>query len=93
MAAEPTDRNAWRAVKADSLTLAECNNLLLHRKPEQDMDAWLKLAADSRSEGGKLYQAAKTASYADAKVHYAAMLTQCNACHKQFAKGKHQLEQ
>lgn len=92
MATEPADRKAWRGVTADILTLAESNNLLLHRKPENDVTDWLQFSAAARSEGGKLYQAAKKAAYAEAKVHYAAMLIQCNACHKQFAEGKHQLE-
>ncbi|MDZ4847933.1 MAG: hypothetical protein SGI77_01440 [Pirellulaceae bacterium] len=92
MATEPADRKAWRAVLGDVLTLAEANNLLLHRTPEKDVAAWLKISAASRDEGGKLYQAAKQGSYTDAKVHYSAMLIQCNACHTQFAEGKHQLQ-
>ncbi len=48
-------------------------------------------AAAAREQAGRLYLSAKAKDAAAAKEAYGAMLTKCNACHKQFAKGKHQL--
>ena len=89
MAEEPKDSNGWRPIKADSLILAEGGNLLLMRS-EGDVD-WDKFAVAVRRAGGKLYQSARKKDYAAAKTNYAAMLENCNACHQQFADGKHQL--
>ena len=92
MATEPADRSTWKAIKSDSLILAESGNLLLLRKPEQQADVWNQHSVEVRELGGKLYRAAAKKDYKTARHNYTAMLTRCNSCHKAFAKGKHQLK-
>lgn len=92
LAAEPADKAAWKAIKGDALTLAECANLLMLRAPEEGAAGWQGLSAAVRSDGGELYQAARKSDYAAARKAYVSMLSNCNACHKKFADGKHQLE-
>ena len=91
MANAPEDKKAWKAIKGDVLTLAECANLLLMRVPDDDADTWRKLSVAVRMHGGELYQAARQSDYATARKAYVSMLNNCNSCHKQFADGKHQL--
>lgn len=91
MANAPNDKKAWKAIKGDALTLAECANLLLMRVPDEDADTWRKLSVAVRMHGGELYQAARKSDYATARKQYVSMLNKCNSCHKQFADGKHQL--
>ena len=92
MAEEPKDKSGWKIVKSDSLILAEAENLLLMRGPEQGTQEWNTLSVATRDLGGKLYQAARQRDYKTARQHYAAMVAKCNACHVKFADGKHQLE-
>jgi hypothetical protein len=92
MAAQPADNAAWKAIKGDSLALAEGGNLLLIRPAEDEADAWKKHAVAVRDLGGQLYRAAKAKDYKASRQHYEAMLVKCNACHQQFAAGEHQLE-
>lgn len=92
MANEPKEKKSWKAVKGDSLTLAECANLLLTRVPDKDADEWRKLSIAVRTQGGELYAAARKADYSSAHKAYRMMLKNCNACHKNFAGGKHQLQ-
>ncbi|MFT4587790.1 MAG: hypothetical protein ACI9VS_000463 [Candidatus Binatia bacterium] len=92
MAAEPKDKNSWKAIKGDALALAEATNLLFQRKPEKDSEAWVTHAATARTKGAAFYAAARKRDYAAATKTYQAMLQSCNACHKQFAEGKHQLK-
>ncbi len=91
MADQPKDKRAWKAIKGDSLTLAECANLLLMRVPGENADEWLKLSAAVRTLGGELYQSARQSDYSAARKAYVNMLNKCNTCHKQFADGEHQL--
>lgn len=91
MAEAPADNQAWKAIKSDSLILAEGGNLLLIRTPEEDADEWTEHSAAVRDLGGELYAAAKAKDYEAARRHYTAMLTQCNHCHNDFADGEHQL--
>ena len=95
LAVEPTedDKATWKRVKAASMMLAEGGNLLLMRKPkkEEQTDRWNELSVNVRDKGRELYKAARKKNYADVRTHYEAMLTQCNACHKEFVRGKHQL--
>jgi len=91
IAVETTDKAVWKAIKADSLSLAEAGNLLLLHSPKEDVAIWDDLSIASRDEGGKLYQAAKAKDFKLARQHYESMLVKCNACHDKFAKGKHQL--
>jgi hypothetical protein len=91
MAAEPADNVGWKAIKSDSLILAEGGNLLLLRVPEDKGDEWAAHSQAVRKLGGQFYDAAKKKDYAAARQKYTSMLTQCNACHTQFAEGKHQL--
>jgi hypothetical protein len=92
MAGAPKDKKAWKAIKGDALTLAECANLLLMRVPDEDAAAWRKRSVAVRTHGGELYQAARKSDYSAARKAYVTMLNNCNACHKQFADGKHQLQ-
>ncbi len=92
MADEPKDKKAWKAIKGDSLTLAECANLLLMRVPDEDADEWRKLSVAVRAHGGELYRAARKSDYTAARKAYVTMLDKCNSCHKHFADGEHQLE-
>jgi hypothetical protein len=91
MASAPADTPAWKAIKSDSLILAESCNLLLLRAPEDDAPMWLQLSGEVRNLGGQLYQAAKKKDYKSAQEHYGAMVKKCNACHQKFAHGEHQL--
>jgi hypothetical protein len=66
IAASPTDNKGWKAIKADSLVLAEGGNLLLMRPPEKDATDWVKHSVQVRDLGGQLYEAAKAKDYAAA---------------------------
>ena len=92
MASEPSDKKAWKSVKADALTLAEVTNLLLHRIPEENTDDWVRLAVETRSAGSDFYQASRKRDFPNASKSYKLMLKNCNACHDTFADGEHQLE-
>ncbi|HEV7282227.1 MAG TPA: hypothetical protein VGN57_18635 [Pirellulaceae bacterium] len=92
LAKAPADRAGWKGVKSDSLILAEGGNLLLLRKPDADAADWDRYSVETRQHGGDLYRAAKASDYPAARKHYEAMLVSCNACHTQFADGKHQLK-
>ena len=91
LAEEPADKQSWKAIRGDALTLAECANLLLLRAPKENAD-WQRLSAAVRAHGGELYQAARLGDYTASREAYTTMLTQCNACHTQFAGGEYQLE-
>lgn len=92
MATQPADKNAWKPVKGDALMLAEVTALLLARAPEQGQADWSKHSLAVRKEAAGLYQAARKQDHVTARKAYTSMLTQCNACHKQFADGEHQLK-
>ena len=89
MAKAPATTSDWKAIKADLLVLAEGGNLLLIRSPGDD--TWNKLAVAVRRAGGKLYKAAGKKDLQATQASYAALLNNCNACHREFADGKHQL--
>lgn len=91
MAAEPADNAAWKAIKADSLILAEGGNLLLIRAPKDNAGSWNQHSAAVRDHGGQFYRAAQQKDFAKATGSYKTMLTHCNACHQEFAEGKYQL--
>ncbi len=91
MAAEPSDNQAWKSIKADSLILAEGGNLLLIRQPEKKAADWVNHAEQVRNSGGEFYRAAQAKDFKKAKQHYESMLKNCNSCHQQFAHGEHQL--
>lgn len=92
IAAGPADNKSWKAVKSDSLILAESCNLLFNRKPEEHGDDWVKHAIAAKSGGAELYEAAKSKDLESAKTAWITMLNNCNACHKQFEDGKHILQ-
>ena len=92
MAAEPKDNAGWKPIKADALSLAENANLLLIRTPDEGGEVWDQFSVAVRGTGGQLYQAARKRNYSMAQKSYAAMLNNCNACHKEFAGGKYQLQ-
>ena len=91
MAAEPSDKQAWKRIKGDALTLAECANLLAMRMPKEGGYGWKPFSLQVRGHGSQLYQAARKSDYPAARKAYTSMLQQCNACHKKFADGEHQL--
>ena len=92
LASEPKDKQAWKGIKGDALTLAEATNLLMTRGPKQNGYAWAPLSVAVRARGSELYQAARKSDYTAARKAYTAMLTNCNACHEKYADGKHQLQ-
>ena len=92
MEKEPADPQAWKALRSDALILAEGSNLLILRKPETDVEAWIKYSVDARDAGSEIVKAAKKQDFAASKTAYVKMLDHCNACHKQFEKGKHILK-
>jgi hypothetical protein len=89
MASAPADNKGWKAIKADSLTLAESCNLLFSRKPEEHGEDWVRHAKASREQGASLYKAAKEKNFESATASWKSMLDSCNSCHKQFEEGKH----
>lgn len=93
LARNPADKAAWKPVKGDALTLAELTNLLVTRAPDaKAAKDWTKHAFAVRTEGENLYQAARKQDLTAAKKAWGAMIQNCNACHKQFADGEHQLK-
>lgn len=92
MAAAPTDNKGWKALKSDSLILAESCNLLLCRKPDEHGEDWVRHAVASKTHGAALYKAARQKDFETATTAYKTMLDNCNACHKQFESGKHILQ-
>ncbi|MDP1563220.1 MAG: hypothetical protein Q8M16_17710 [Pirellulaceae bacterium] len=92
MEKEPTDGPAWKALRSDALILAEASNMLILRKPETDVEAWIKYSVDARSAGAEVVKSAKKQDFTASKAAYVTMLDHCNACHKQFEKGKHILK-
>jgi len=88
----PTDNQGWKAIKSDSLILAESCNLLIGRQPDDGATDWSQHAVSARSAGGELYRAAKTKDFEASGVAYRRMLDHCNACHRQFEDGKHILK-
>ena len=92
MAAAPADNKGWKALKSDSLILAESCNLLFARKPDTHEDDWTKHATAAKTDGAALYKAAKEKNFEAATAAYKTMLNNCNACHKQFEDGKHILQ-
>lgn len=91
MAKEEKDRAVWKAIKGDALSLAEASNLLLFRAPEEGGADWKAHAVATRNAGQTFYQAARASDSAGAAAAWRNLLTNCNACHKQFANGKYQL--
>lgn len=89
MAAAPADNAAWKAIKSDSLILAEGGNLLLIRQSDDDAADWVSHSVQVRDFGGELYRAAKAKDYTTARKQYESMVQNCNACHEQFAGGEH----
>ena len=55
MAAAPADNAGWKAIKGDSLPLAEAGNLLLTRLPDDDAAAWAGHSVKVRDFGVQLY--------------------------------------
>lgn len=91
MSEAPKDNSGWKAIKADSLILAEGGNLTMMRPPADDNEDWNQLCAEVRDHGKSLYTAARKKDYETAHKSYVMMLKKCNACHDQFAGGEHQL--
>ena len=86
-AAEP----AWRTIKSDSLILAESSNLLLLHKTAKEPAKWSETSVAVRDAAAQLYKSARQRDFAASRKAYEQMLTNCNACHKQFAGGRHML--
>ncbi|MFM7036279.1 MAG: hypothetical protein ACKO2L_01020 [Planctomycetaceae bacterium] len=92
MATAPADNKGWKAIKSDSLILAESCNLLFDRAPDEKAADWKAHAVAAREKGGQLYSAAKAKDFAAAGTAWKTMLESCNACHRQFENGKHILQ-
>jgi hypothetical protein len=91
MAAAPSANAGWKAIKSDSLILAEGGNLLLLRTSLKDPAKWNEYSVAVRDSAGQLYKAARKKDFDASRKSYEQMLTNCNSCHKQFAGGKHLL--
>jgi hypothetical protein len=91
MAAAPAGNPNWKAIKADSMILAEGGNLLLLRTPLKDPARWNEMSVAVRDAAGQLYKAARKRDIEATRKSYEQMLINCNSCHKQFAAGKHML--
>ena len=91
MASDP-DNAGWKAIKSDSLILAEAGNLLLLRHPEDNEASWREHSVAVRDLGKEFYTAARKKDYAAAKKGYTVLLQKCNSCHDKFAGGEHQLK-
>ncbi len=89
MAKSPSGKKGWKAIKSDSLILAESCNLLFVRLPKGSADDWARHSAASRDDGDALYQAAGKKDFSAASTAWKSMLNNCNACHRQFENGKH----
>ena len=89
MASAPTDNARWRAIKSDALILGEGGNLLQLRTPPRDPAKWNTLSVAVRDTAAQLYKAARKKDFEASRKSYELMLESCNACHKQFAGGKH----
>lgn len=85
----PEETRAWKEIKSDTLILAESGNLLLGRT-EENVEAWDKHSIAVRETGREMYKATLESDFETAKVHFQSMVDNCNACHDQFADGKHQ---
>ena len=92
MTSAPQNADTWKAIKGDSLTLAEGANLLLMRTPDEGSGPWRRFSAQVRAHGSELYQAARRSDYPASRKAYLLMLQSCNACHERFAGGEHLLE-
>jgi hypothetical protein len=88
---QPGNNSTWKSIRAESLVLGESCNLLLFRLPEKDVDIWKKLSIENREACSALLAAAKEKNYETTRKAYEGMLEKCNACHNQFAEGKHQM--
>jgi hypothetical protein len=92
MTAAPADNKGWKAIKSDSLILAESCNLLFGRAPEDNAADWKAHAKAAREKGGQLYAAAKAKDFTAAGTAWKSMLESCNSCHRQFEDGRHILQ-
>ena len=92
MATAPADNKGWKALKSDSLILAESCNLLFDRAPDDKAADWKAHAKAAREKGGQLYAAAKAKDFTAAGAAWKSMLESCNGCHRQFEDGKHILQ-
>ena len=92
LASEPADKKAWKSIKSDSLILAEAGNLLLMHVQQDGGEDWAKHSTQVRDAGGLFYKASKKRDFAAARKNYETMIQNCNACHTQFANGKHILK-
>ena len=89
LASEPKDRKAWKAVKANSLILAENGNLLMLRGPKEHSKKWNELSAAMRDQGKHVYRGGKKRDYQSTRKAFVSFVAKCNACHEAFADGEH----
>jgi len=92
MAKVSADPAPWKELKADALILAESGNLLLMRGPDENRADWNRHSVATREMAAELYKAARAEDAGKAKMAYTELITRCNACHDDFADGKHQLD-
>jgi hypothetical protein len=82
LAAEPQHKAAWKAIKSDSLILAECSNLLLLRN-RYDEELWDETSVACRQDGANIYAAAKQ-DLTSATAAFRTMVINCNRCHDEY---------
>ena len=83
LATQPQDKTAWKAIKSDSLIMAEAANLLLFRESAGD-EIWDQASVKVRGDAGRLYNAARKADYAAARDAFKVMIASCNRCHEEY---------
>jgi hypothetical protein len=84
LADKPADADTWTIVRGQALIVAETGNLLMLRPPKGNtaQEAWMKAAAELRSEAARLARAAESQDYPEAVKGLAALANACNRCHE-----------
>ncbi|MDK1022448.1 MAG: hypothetical protein QGD90_12520 [Candidatus Hydrogenedentes bacterium] len=100
----PKGRKAWRALYIASYNLAEVNNLLFSREPEDDEDEekkaylytqeWIDESLEAVDLLVKLAESVRAQSEYDVmKANYMAVLNNCNQCHRVFELEKGEIDE
>ena len=83
---EPSDAEAWRFARGQSLLIAETGNLLMLRPPKSAAaeQAWMKRATELREKAAMLARAVAAKDLAKGRTALAAVMDSCNRCHQTF---------
>jgi hypothetical protein len=85
---KPANDDAWGAVSAQALLIAENGNLLLLRPPkgadEPTTDKWNQRAVDLRTAATQLAQDAEDEDYQRCRTALINLAKTCNRCHEAF---------